>query len=392
MTKEETLLTLKQVFSPSSPIKQVDFFRGRIKQLEQICAAINLEGQHAILYGERGVGKTSLANIMTTSITHLYPVKITCNRQDDFKSLWGRCFADIQFSTTTQGIGFIPQEKVTLISLDGLISSIPDPNPSDIEKIVKQLPNHIYLFVFDEFDNIKDKKTRHSFADLMKSFSDNITNATIVIVGISDNVDDLIGSHPSLERCLKQVKMPIMSYEESSDIIVKGLEKVGITIDKSVHDKIIEFSSGFAHYVHLLCLYGAEEIIGNDKNNFNSAYLSIAIKKGIENANEQLRASYQKAILDSQENSKWLSVLNACTHAKTDQFNYFKIKDVLDEYNRNKSKPVKRGNIIYNINQLCSKERGEILKKVGKGVNTRFRFHNPLMRAFVKLKMNSASK
>jgi hypothetical protein len=59
-------------------------------------------------------------------------------------------------------------------------------------------------------------------------------------------------------------------------------------------------------------------------------------------------------------------VLNACAHAKIDQLNCFKIGDVLKEYNKNESKPLKRGNIIYNINQLYSKERVEILKKIGK--------------------------
>ena len=245
--------------------------------------------------------------------------------------------------------------------------------------------------MFDEFDNISNKKTRHSFADLIKSFSDNVSYTTIVIVGIADNVEELIGSHQSLERCLKQVKMPVMSYEESSEIIDKGLEKLEIKIEPSIRDKIIEFSSGFAHYIHLLCLYGSEEIVANEKNTFNSAYLSIAIQKGIENANEQLRYSYQKAIFDSQQNSKWISVLNACAHAKTDQFNCFKISNVLEQYNKNRQKPVISGNIIYNINQFCNKERGDILKKIGKGVNTRFRFINPLMRAFVKLKMNSVN-
>jgi len=44
-------------------------------QLEKVMDAINEDGQHAILYGERGVGKTSLANIMSTSYTNLFPVK-----------------------------------------------------------------------------------------------------------------------------------------------------------------------------------------------------------------------------------------------------------------------------------------------------------------------------
>src|SRR5690606_8272481 len=135
------------------------------------------------------------------------------------------------------------------------------------------------------------------FADLIKSMSDNNTNSTIVLVGISDSIENLIGNHQSLERCLKQVKMPKMKDDECEEIIINGLNKLGIGIDNKVKEKIIEFSSGFPHYVHLLCKYGAKEIIENEKRIFSDPYLSIAISLGIENTSEQLRISYRKAIL-----------------------------------------------------------------------------------------------
>ena len=117
MKKEERLQLLKQVFSPISPIKRRDFFFGRRMQLEQVVDAINETGQHAILHGERGVGKTSLANIMFNAYTNLYPVKITCNREDEFKTLWERAFSEVQYSQTTKGIGFNPQEKQSIINI-----------------------------------------------------------------------------------------------------------------------------------------------------------------------------------------------------------------------------------------------------------------------------------
>ena len=46
---------LSQAFSPSAPIDQQALFAGRISQLMDVLNALNQKGQHAILFGERGV-------------------------------------------------------------------------------------------------------------------------------------------------------------------------------------------------------------------------------------------------------------------------------------------------------------------------------------------------
>ena len=140
---------------------------------------------------------------------------------------------------------------------------------------------------------------------MIKSFSDNITNSSIVLVGIADDIESLIGNHQSLERCLKQIKMPRMSKKECEEIIDNGLNELDIKISPKIKDKIIEFASGFPHYVHLLCKFGAKEIIENNKFEFSQGYLNIAIKKGIENTNEQLKSSFRKGVVGTQ---KWQDV------------------------------------------------------------------------------------
>ena len=389
MTKEQKLLMLGQVFSPTSPIKEKDFFYGRINQLEKVAEAINKEGQHAILYGERGVGKTSLANIMSKSYTELYPVKITCDRTDTFKSLWQRAFEGIQFSKTTTGLGFNPSTTTKLLNMGSQLAALANVRPSNIVNLLNSFGNFRMLFIFDEFDNVVNEKTKSSFADLIKSLSDNNTNTTIVLVGIADSIESLIGNHQSLERCLKQIKMPRMKNEESEEIINKGIQKLQLKIDKTVRDKIIEFSSGFPHYVHLLSELGCKEVIENEKLNFSDPYLLIAIKSGIEITSEQLRLSYRKAILTSNSSSKWKDLLYACANCDLDEFNAFTITEVVKHYNKITNGNSVNSSINYNLNKLLTEDRGEILAKLGKGMSTRYMFKNPMMRAFVKLKIHA---
>ena|ERR1700728_4068959 len=54
------LAALKTIFRPSSPIDDRELFRGRTDELSRVIGAVQELGQHAVIYGERGIGKTSL--------------------------------------------------------------------------------------------------------------------------------------------------------------------------------------------------------------------------------------------------------------------------------------------------------------------------------------------
>ena len=270
------------------------------------------------------------------------------------------------------------------------ISCLSVVKPSNVVTLLNSFGDDFkLLFIFDEFDNVSKEKTRALFADLIKSLSDNNVNSTIIIVGIADNVESLVGGHQSLERCLKQVKMPRMKKEELEEIITSGLQKLDMAIDEKIKKQIVDFSSGFPHYVHLLCEHGCKELIKNDKKYFVDEYLLIAIKSGVENTSEQLRASFKKAVLTSNSSSKWRDLIFACANSDVDEFNTFTASEVVKQYNkRTKGRKVINSNINYNLNQLLTSNRGEILVKLGKGQSTCYTFKNPMMKAFIKLRIH----
>ncbi|MCF8234442.1 MAG: hypothetical protein K9H15_05620 [Bacteroidales bacterium] len=72
-----------------------------------------------------------------------------------------------------------------------------------------------------------------------------------------------------------------------------------------------------------------------------------------------------------------------------DEFNAFPIAEIVKQYNKITGKNVKNDSIRYNLSQLVCENRGEILVKLGKGMSVRYMFNNPMMRAFVKLKINT---
>ena len=56
-------------FSPSAPISRVTLFAGRHQQVMRSIDVVYRRGQHGIIFGERGVGKTSMANLIADFIS-----------------------------------------------------------------------------------------------------------------------------------------------------------------------------------------------------------------------------------------------------------------------------------------------------------------------------------
>src|ERR1700694_2288926 len=51
---------LNSIFTPWTPVSTRAAFSGRYDEIMQVTTAVAQPGRHVILYGERGVGKTSL--------------------------------------------------------------------------------------------------------------------------------------------------------------------------------------------------------------------------------------------------------------------------------------------------------------------------------------------
>lgn len=392
MTIDEKKKLLATIYSPTAPIKEEPFFRGRIEQVKRIVEVMNEPGQHAILFGERGVGKTSMANITQKKITNLYSVKITCSSGDDFKSLWVRALGEVQFTKTISGVGFKAKDQQVIGSLASEIANIEKLQPYDIVTCFRRYPTAKLLFIFDEFDNIRNQHTRVEFSDLIKSLSDNSMVIKIMIVGIADNVINLIANHQSLERCLMQIKMPRMSEEELTEIISKGFSALEMLISDTFVRKIVSFSSGFPHYTHLLCKYSIQKVLDDSRDYVSEEDLKFAIRKALENASEQLRNSYRSALISSSSNSQWKPVVYACAACQCDEFDSFTTTDILAEFNRITGKNSIRENITHNLGKLCQDERGLILEKLGRGKDIRYRFYNPMMKPYVLLNMENGAE
>ena len=359
-----------QVFTPSAPIDNQALFAGRVNQLNRIIGAVSQRGQHAILFGERGVGKTSLANVLLKRLRgfqdQFRSVIINCDTEDRFDQLWYKIFLELE---NTQTLDFEPHQI----------------NPEFIRvRLQRQIVGSAIIIV-DEMDRLnRDPYFTAFMADTIKTLSDHSINVTIILVGVANAVEDLIAEHLSIERALIQIQMPRMSPDELTEIIRKGLELLSMTMDQTVIQAIVFLAQGLPNYVHLLSLYAVQSAIRENSSNVNVNHLSKAIKQACENAQHSIMSTYSTSIFSSRQETIYPKVLLACALAQKDETGCFRAVDVRDPLSRIVGKDYTTTSAFNRqLNQFCEEARGRILEKKGVERHYRFRFTNAMMPPYI---------
>lgn len=393
MTPEEKVrlrIELNRVFNPAAPVDEKALFAGRLKQITQLLDAISQRGRHAIIYGERGVGKTSLANVLRPWLEgagqNVIALRVNADGSDTFTTLWRKMFAEIQTSRQRRTPGFLGTETTEPVSV---LSELPEnATPDDVRRILMEFGwNAVLIMIVDEFDRLHGDDMNRLFADTIKTLSDHSVRATIVLVGVGRDVDELIKEHRSIDRALVQIHLPRMLTPELYEIIDKGMTRLGMTINSDAREHIALLSQGLPYYTHMLALYAGQEAIAHDSTKIDMSHVEAAIKQAIDAAHQSIRSDYHKAVSSPQKGNLYRQVLLACAQANTDEMGCFTAADVREPVRRiTGNHRLDIPNFAQHLTAFCEGERGLILEKLGRKHRFQFRFRNPLMQPFVMLR------
>ncbi|NQW53505.1 MAG: AAA family ATPase [Rhodospirillales bacterium] len=373
-------LEIRSIFTPATPIRESDLFSGRLDQIDELSEACIEPGRHAVLYGDRGIGKTSLANIFHRRIRaltrHIYATRVQCGPSDTFESLWARAFDELHVKSEDGS------ERIPLSKLRGT-GIFPD----DVRRMLDLfLPNELPIIIFDEFDKARDSEIRPLMANTIKNLSDFGSRATVIIVGVSDDVNALIGEHESIKRCVTQIRMPRMSNEELRGIIEKRTPLLQMNISNAAKWKIVILSRGLPNYAHYLGRHAALAATWDKTLGITEDHVGKAINAILAQMQESCREDYEKAIHSNQENI-YKQVLLACAMVPTtDEMGYFAPSEVVEPLSQIIGKSMRIANFQNHLIKFTDAERGNILRRIGRPRSYKFRFADPMMQPFIILR------
>jgi Cdc6-like AAA superfamily ATPase len=388
-----------EAFSPGAPIRERDLFAGRRDQIDQLIDAVRQQGRHAVIFGERGVGKTSLANTFALGLhaptRQLVAEKINADPKDTFTSLWRKVFRRLSYSAEQNG------EEIHRFVSDDYQGTI---TPDDVQMELSQFSrNTTPIIVIDEFDRIEEKEVSLLISDTIKALADYVVNCTIVIVGVADDIGALIGNHASISRQIIQVRMPRMTRDELAKIILDRLKRINMTIIEEVLWRATFLSRGLPYFTHLLGMHAARTAVKNHHTRIAEDDLTIknhhtriaeddltnGITLALNEVDQTLKERYSSAVISKKprETTLYEPVLLACALAENDDLGRFQQKQI--EGPLAAILPDKRyraTTYAFHMNEFCQEKRGRILDNSGEEQTPRYRFSDPMMQPYVILR------
>lgn len=282
-------------------------------------------------------------------------------------------------------MGFNAEEQKRTISL---ISQIPeDIKTENVFDVFHMLSTNNYCAViFDEFDRIDSKSTIKSIADLVKTLSDNLSTATIIIVGVADSIDELIEGHTSTERAFVQIPMPRMSPEEIKLVVNNGVRRLEMTISNGAMEQIVKLSQGLPYITHLLCLHAFGCALTRDSLEVLVDDVKVGVERALEQWQASIKSAYVNAVSSVQPQHIFKEVLAACALCETDELGYFKASDVRTTLRKITGKPYEIPGFARHLKEFSSDNRGNVIERSGPPRRLRYRFNNPLMRPYIVMK------
>ncbi len=373
------------VFTPGQQINELALFAGRRDAIRRLQDIAQEKGRHAIIYGEKGVGKTSLAAVFHKDLNLVNPdskivtrsvvnVHINADTKDSFDSLWRKVFRRLRRPNST---------LTADLDYNGPIE--PDHVLLEMDRFA---PNEMPIIVIDEYDRIEDDECRILVTDVIKGLTLCKTNPTIVLVGIADSIVQLVHDHQSIAgRNLVQIHMKRMERDEIKDVITPRLRRLGMHITDDALWRIAYFSAGLPAYAHSLGKFAALVTIDSKRLKIDEGFVLRAIDDCMGDVDYTIIEAYTRATERIyRKDNMFRQVLAACAIAETNDLGQFTAAAVESPLSAIVGETRRVPSFAFHLNEMCGPERGSVLRKTGERRTYQYHFAEAAMQPYVIMK------
>ena len=407
---------LEKILTPARPTMTRELLYGRAKELDDIVDCLRMSGGTPFVFGNRGVGKTSLARTAAQEISKSdrEPIYVACSPDApaltllrevavqlselaaklDKKGLFRNLSVEAGLNASPLGIS--PSLKFAHKVARSEAPAITDANEAvriirGFDKVIPDSKETVV--VLDELEEM-DPNSRKDLAFFVKQIGDQLIETRFILVGIADNVHQLVGAHQSVPRYLRNVELGPLRPQELMDIVSHAAEQVGVAIHEDILYRIAIIGNGYPHFAHLMGLALLIEAIKHGSAEITDGVYREGLARAVRQSLAELRSSYDAAAQrgsDTYRDILWTMADMDQVDLRTDQIAEHHI-ELAKKYRWQAQTEPQIGTILSKFKRA---EYGEIVMAPGKTYGAtkpserRYRYHrfrNNLMRGHVRLR------
>ncbi len=411
MEQSELFEIIRLNLQPERPVRSIEFLRGRESEFETTTRELEHFDGIPFIFGHRGVGKTSLARTAAQMGTeadreHIY---VACAPGSSMLEIFrevGEAMLGlaIQFGaakTTNEKFEFQisanPYIKASIENKIPELGEFKDANEAvrTLKSLDDILPNaRKTVVVIDELEELNEDD-RNALAFLIKQIGDQEFSTRFLLVGIAENVHELIGTHGSVPRYLVEVPLQPLIAQNLMDIVSEAADALGVTISSDILYRIAIIGNGFPYFAHLIGKSLLVETVVEGSNSVTNEIYGKGIRSAITQSLQELKISYESAVQRGEDYFKHMIWALA----------EFEVVDVrIDDWEKRYHELGQKSSweltshkkFSAASNNMRNENYGHIIKltpaKYG-SAETRYRFRrfsDPLMKGYVRLQAESA--
>lgn len=313
---------LRAAFTPTRPVRAGHSFAGRHAQIARVLGAIEIERAHVVLYADRGRGKTSLTNILAHTLrarNHMV-ARFVCAVESDFESVCRGLVRDLPRS-------FLAVPACEGDEFDGCEGALPSGplQPRDIVALAGRLTGRSLVLIVDEFDRVQDDATRTRLADTIKQLSDRSAPIAFLIVGVSDSLEELFGRHPSIQRSIVPLPLPLLTDPEIESILSAGAQAASLAFRLAAVARIRDLARGVPYVAHLLALHAGNAALDRGSMAVGVDDVRAAVMLAVEQADPRVAALYD-LLTDAGQDPRAADALREIAAGDQDEFGRFRVR------------------------------------------------------------------
>jgi AAA+ ATPase superfamily predicted ATPase len=304
-------MRLRNVFTPAQPVTDRRMFAGRLKVLSNLIETIEERLAHVVIFGERGIGKTSLLHILSdlAQESRYVVLRGTCGAGSRF---------DDMFRQLLQSVPLLYLNSVSPTDLEAeggasIASKLPSGNfdARELSDLLSQITGTRILIILDEYDRLENEQFRQYTAELIKNLSDSAAPVQLIIAGVSSNLHELIGYIPSIRRNVVGIPMPRLTAPEVQSLVSIGENYAGVQFDTHVADLIYALSNGSPYLARLICHHSSNIALDDERTLITKADVENCLDRMAEEAEGRLEVSTAKRVrkLDITKNREVLGTI-----------------------------------------------------------------------------------